>query len=140
VAQARQVGPDLGHPLGHLGHGDHGGGARVPEQLAQFAGGVAGVDRHGDQAGAQRSEERVRELGHVRQADGDPRSRPAVGREVEAAQRGRDGVHPGVHLTPGDHALGRTWAGRDDEGGRFGRGRRGPPYRVGEVVDVRHGA
>jgi hypothetical protein len=84
---------------------DHDRGARVGELAVQLARGVAGIHRHGDQAGPEHGEEGDRELRNVRQGDRHPgRGAIAVG-EVQRAQAGRDGVRPPIEIAPGQHGV-----------------------------------
>ena len=69
----------------------------VGQHVPQLAGGVAGVDRHGDQPGAQRAEQRDGEVRGVGQRDRDPGRvavASAVGRAGQAGAQSGDPARP----------------------------------------------
>ncbi len=140
VLQRWQLRPQRGGGLdGRDRGGDQRPGARVGQQLAQLGDRVAGVGRHRDEAGLQRSEVNNRKVQGIAELDRHPvpcgqaqtrltRTRLTRTRLTSGGQRGRRPLRGRRELTPGQPC--RT----GDQRGAAGRGGGRPPEQFGQVT------
>ena len=134
-----QLGGHVGDQAPDAVGGDEHRRAGVGQHVPQLRGGEAGVDRHGDQPGAEGAEPGDHEVRRVGQRDGDAWRRTAgVGGRRGGGQAAGGGVHRGVQFGPAHVCSRQCSAGRSARS-RAARRTRSARFGAGLSECVLHG-